>query len=33
VARDLMKLGFSKAYALKGGWREWVKANFPIQKK
>jgi len=28
-----MDLGFKKAYALKGGWREWLKADYPTEKK
>jgi len=28
-----MDMGFTKVYALKGGWREWFKANYPIEKK
>jgi 3-mercaptopyruvate sulfurtransferase SseA len=27
-----MDMGFTKVYALKGGWREWVKANYPTEK-
>ena len=26
-------MGFQKVSALKGGWREWVKAKFPTEKK
>jgi len=29
----LMELGYSKVYALKGGWKEWSKANYPTEKK
>ncbi|MGO9571334.1 MAG: rhodanese-like sulfurtransferase, partial [Desulfomonilaceae bacterium] len=25
--------GYPKVYALKGGWREWHAANFPMEKK
>ncbi|MGH7410776.1 MAG: rhodanese-related (seleno)protein, partial [Candidatus Methylomirabilis sp.] len=25
--------GFSKVYALKGGWHEWVSAQFPTEPK
>jgi len=28
-----MEMGFTKVYALKGGWREWLKANYPTEKK
>jgi len=26
-------MGFKKAFALKGGWKEWSKAGYPIEKK
>jgi len=26
-------MGFTKAYALKGGWKEWSKNNYPTEKK
>jgi rhodanese-related sulfurtransferase len=25
--------GYTKAYVLKGGWEEWLKANYPTEKK
>lgn len=28
-----MNMGFLKVYALKGGWREWIKAQFPTETK
>lgn len=28
-----MDMGFQKVYALKGGWREWIKAEFPTETK
>ncbi len=28
-----MKMGFPKVYALRGGYRRWIKARFPIEKK
>jgi len=28
-----MEMGFTKVYALKGGWREWLKDNYPTEKK
>ena len=28
-----MKRGFSKAYCLKGGYREWVTAQYPVEEK
>jgi rhodanese-related sulfurtransferase len=33
MARKLMGMGYTKVYALKGGWREWSKANYPTEKK
>jgi rhodanese-related sulfurtransferase len=27
----MIKLGFKKVYALKGGWNEWLEAGFPTQ--
>jgi rhodanese-related sulfurtransferase len=29
----MMKHGYGKVYALKGGWDEWVKGNRPIEAK
>jgi len=26
-------MGFTKAYALKGDWKEWSKNNYPTEKK
>jgi hypothetical protein len=26
-------MGYTKVYALKGGWREWLKENYPTEKK
>jgi len=28
-----MELGYPSVYALKGGWIEWEKAKYPIEKK
>jgi len=28
-----MEMGFDRVFALKGGFREWVEAGYPIQKK
>jgi len=28
-----MAAGYTKVYALKGGWREWLKAEYPTEKK
>jgi rhodanese-related sulfurtransferase len=33
VAQKLMDMGFTKVYALKGGWKEWEKTNNPTEKK
>jgi rhodanese-related sulfurtransferase len=29
----MIDMGFTKVYALKGGWNEWLKANYPTEKK
>jgi len=26
-------MGYTKVYALKGGWNGWVKENYPTEKK
>jgi len=28
-----MGMGYTKVYALKGGWNEWVEAEFPTENK
>jgi 3-mercaptopyruvate sulfurtransferase SseA len=33
LAQKLMGMGYTKVYALKGGWKEWSKSNYPIEKK
>lgn len=33
VARDLMKLGYQKVFALKGGWNEWEQKALPTENK
>jgi rhodanese-related sulfurtransferase len=33
VARKLQAKGFTKVYALKGGWREWFRAKYPVEEK
>jgi len=33
VATELKELGFAKIYVLKGGWRQWVSAQYPIEAK
>jgi 3-mercaptopyruvate sulfurtransferase SseA len=29
----LYMMGFSRIYALKGGWKEWEQAGYPMEKK
>jgi len=33
VALKLMAMGYDKVYALKGGWREWKSAGYPVEGK
>jgi rhodanese-related sulfurtransferase len=33
VARQLIAKGFTKVYALKGGWNAWEKAGYPTEPK
>jgi len=33
TAREFISRGFKKVYALKGGWNEWFKANYPVEAK
>jgi rhodanese-related sulfurtransferase len=33
MARKLMSMNYRKVYVLEGGWREWVKAGYPDEKK
>jgi rhodanese-related sulfurtransferase len=33
VAQQLMNMGYTKVFALKGGWDEWEKAGYPTEKK
>jgi len=28
-----MEKGYTKVYALKGGWKEWEKAKYPTESK
>jgi len=28
-----MAKGYTDVYALKGGWREWSRAEFPVEEK
>jgi len=29
----MIKKGFLKVFALKGGWSEWTDAGYPVEKK
>jgi 3-mercaptopyruvate sulfurtransferase SseA len=33
VAQQFMKAGYSKVFALKGGWNEWEKSKYPTEPK
>ena len=33
LVQRLRDRNYSKSYALKGGWREWFKAGYPVEKK
>jgi len=33
MARQFVSLGYSKVFALKGGWEEWYKAKYPTEPK
>jgi rhodanese-related sulfurtransferase len=33
VAQELIDMEFTNVNVLKGGWNEWVKAGYPIEKK
>jgi len=33
VAFNLIEQGYSKVYALKGGWDEWIAAGYPTMAK
>lgn len=33
VARKVIDEGYSKVYALKGGWKEWFDAKYPVEDK
>jgi rhodanese-related sulfurtransferase len=32
-AQILIEKGYTKVYVLKGGWEEWLKAEYPTEKK
>jgi rhodanese-related sulfurtransferase len=29
----MMADGYTNVYALKGGWREWFRAKYPVEEK
>jgi len=33
VAQHFVKAGYSKVFALKGGWDEWQKGKHPVDPK
>jgi 3-mercaptopyruvate sulfurtransferase SseA len=33
VAQELGRMDFQRVFVLKGGWREWSIANYPIEQK
>ena len=33
MARKFIAKGYEKVFALKGGWREWARAEFPVEEK
>jgi len=33
VARQFVSTGYTKVFALKGGWGEWVDAKYPVEPK
>jgi len=33
VANQLLEGGFKNVYALSGGWKEWIEADFPTEKQ
>jgi rhodanese-related sulfurtransferase len=33
MARKVIDEGYSKVYALKGGWKEWFDAKYPVEDK
>ena len=33
MARHFLSKGFQKVYALKGGWRDWEEAEYPVEQK
>jgi rhodanese-related sulfurtransferase len=33
MAQKIIDKGFTKVYVLKGGWQEWLNAQYPTEKK
>lgn len=33
IAQLFINSGFTKVFVLKGGWEEWLKTNYPTEKK
>jgi rhodanese-related sulfurtransferase len=33
VALQLIGKGYKKVYALKGGWKDWESAKYPVETK
>jgi rhodanese-related sulfurtransferase len=33
VALALIEKGYRSVFALKGGWKEWIAAGYPTEKK
>jgi 3-mercaptopyruvate sulfurtransferase SseA len=33
LVQKLIDKGYTKVYALKGGWNEWVKSKYPLEQR
>ena len=33
MAQKLIKKGYTKVFALRGGWNEWLAAEYPLEKR
>jgi hypothetical protein len=33
MAQKMMDNGYTNVFALKGGWREWYRSQFPVENK
>jgi 3-mercaptopyruvate sulfurtransferase SseA len=33
MERQFISMGYTKVFALKGGWDEWNKADYPVEPK